>query len=198
MRGQQMKILKKILLNVLYPHVIYFGYLGPLGCAAHSETSLWQFPEVDTHSHLKFWNWMVLFDENGYEHDKWLQTGLTLCDPMDCTPPGSSAHGILQVKILEWAAVSFSRGPCWPRDWTHVSMSPALPSGFFTTRCFILFFMYNVIYFFVHARSSLLPGLFSSSREQGLLSSCAPRLLSAVASLVALGCEGSVVEAPGL
>ena len=174
-----------------------FGIPGSIGLYC----PLWNQPVTVSwswHSHLKFWNWTVLFDENGYEHDKWLQTGLTLCDPMDCTPPGSSAHGILQVKILEWAAVSFSRGPCWPRDWTHVSMSPALASGFFATRCFILLFMYNVIYFFVHARSSLLPGLFSSCREQGLLSSCAPRLLSAVASLVALGCEGSVVEAPGL
>ena len=125
-----MNILEKILLNVLYPHVIYLGYMGPLGCAAHSESSLWQFPESDTHSHLKFWNWTVLFDENGYEHDKWLQNCLTLCDPMDCTSPSSSAHGILQVKILECAAISFSRGPCWPRDWPHVSVSPALASGF--------------------------------------------------------------------
>ena len=34
----------------------------------------------------------------------------TLCDPMDGTPPGSSIHGILQAKILEWVAISFSRG----------------------------------------------------------------------------------------
>ena len=33
----------------------------------------------------------------------------TLCDPMDCSPPGSSAHGILQARILEWVAISFSR-----------------------------------------------------------------------------------------
>ena len=33
----------------------------------------------------------------------------TLCDPMDCSPPGSSVHGILQTGILEWAAISFSR-----------------------------------------------------------------------------------------
>ena len=33
-----------------------------------------------------------------------------LCDPMDCSPPGSSVHGISQAKILEWAAISFSRG----------------------------------------------------------------------------------------
>ena len=35
---------------------------------------------------------------------------LTLCDPMDCSPPGSSVHGILQARILEWVAISFSRG----------------------------------------------------------------------------------------
>ena len=34
------------------------------------------------------------------------------CDPMDCSPPGSSVHGILQVRILEWVAISFSRGLC--------------------------------------------------------------------------------------
>ena len=35
---------------------------------------------------------------------------LTLCDPMDCSPPGSSVHGIFQARILEWVAISFSRG----------------------------------------------------------------------------------------
>ena len=35
---------------------------------------------------------------------------LPLCDPMDCSPPGSSVHGILQARILEWVAISFSRG----------------------------------------------------------------------------------------
>ena len=35
---------------------------------------------------------------------------LTLCDPMDCSPPGSFVHGILQARILEWVAISFSRG----------------------------------------------------------------------------------------
>ena len=38
------------------------------------------------------------------------QSRLTLCDPMDCSPPGSSAHGILQAGILEWVANPFSRG----------------------------------------------------------------------------------------
>ena len=38
----------------------------------------------------------------------------TFCDPMDCSPPDSSIHGILQARILEWVAISFSRGPSYP------------------------------------------------------------------------------------
>ena len=45
----------------------------------------------------------------------------TLCDPMDCSLAGSSVHGILQGRKLEWLAISFSRGSSWPRDWTWVS-----------------------------------------------------------------------------
>ena len=41
-------------------------------------------------------------------------------DPMDCSPRGSSVHGVSQARILEWVAVSFSRGSSWPRDWTCV------------------------------------------------------------------------------
>ena len=44
-----------------------------------------------------------------------------LCDPMDCSLSGSSLHGILQARIMEWAATSFSRGSSWPRDGTCVS-----------------------------------------------------------------------------
>ena len=50
-----------------------------------------------------------------------LQSCLTLCDSMDCSPPGSSVHGILQVRILEWVAVRSSRGSSPPRDWTCIS-----------------------------------------------------------------------------
>ena len=45
----------------------------------------------------------------------------TLCNPMDCSPPDSSANGILQARILEWVAIPFSRGSSWTRDQTHVS-----------------------------------------------------------------------------
>ena len=50
-----------------------------------------------------------------------IQSYLTLCDPMDCSPPGSSVHVILQARILEWVAVSFSRGPPQSRDQTGLS-----------------------------------------------------------------------------
>ena len=49
------------------------------------------------------------------------QLCLTFCNPVDCSPPGSSIHGILQARILEWVAISFSRGSSQPRDWTRVS-----------------------------------------------------------------------------
>ena len=45
----------------------------------------------------------------------------TLCDPMDCSPPGSSVCGILQARILVWVAISFSRGSSPPWDWTLAS-----------------------------------------------------------------------------
>ena len=49
------------------------------------------------------------------------QSCLTLCNPMDCSLPGFSIHGIFQARILEWVAISFSRRSFQPRDWTRVS-----------------------------------------------------------------------------
>ena len=49
------------------------------------------------------------------------QSCLTLCNPMDCSLPGSSVHGIFQAIVLEWIAISFSRGSSQPRDQTWVS-----------------------------------------------------------------------------
>jgi len=45
----------------------------------------------------------------------------TPSDPMDCSPPGSSIHGSFQARVLEWVAISFSRGSFWPRDRIQVS-----------------------------------------------------------------------------
>ena len=54
-------------------------------------------------------------------HAKSLQLSLILCDPMDYSPSGSSVHGILQARILEWAAMPPSQGSSPPLDRTHVS-----------------------------------------------------------------------------
>ena len=49
------------------------------------------------------------------------QSCLTLCDPLNCSPPGFSIHGVFQARILKRVAVSSSRGFSWPKDWTQVS-----------------------------------------------------------------------------
>ena len=56
-----------------------------------------------------------------------------LCYPMDCNSPCPSVYGIFQARILEWVAISFSRGPSWFRDWSCVSWPSALAGGFFPT-----------------------------------------------------------------
>ena len=62
-----------------------------------------------------------------------MQSCLTLWDPMDCSPPGSSIHGILQARILEWVVISYSRGSFWPRTKTVSLGYPAL-AGEFTSK----------------------------------------------------------------
>ena len=57
------------------------------------------------------------------------QSCLILCDPMACSPRGSSVHGILQARILEWITILFSRRSSWPRDQTQVS---CIAGRFFT------------------------------------------------------------------
>ena len=54
-------------------------------------------------------------------HAKLIQSCLILWDPMDCSLPGSSVHGILQARIMEWVAMPSSRRSFQPRDHTHFS-----------------------------------------------------------------------------
>ena len=61
------------------------------------------------------------------------QSCLILCNPVDCSPPGSSVHGIFQTIILEWVSISCSRGFSWPKDQTSVSWVSCMAGGFFTT-----------------------------------------------------------------
>ena len=63
---------------------------------------------------------------------KLLQSCQTLCDPMDSSWPGSSVHGILQARILEWVAIPSSKGSFWPRNRTHISYISCIAGGFFT------------------------------------------------------------------
>ena len=71
--------------------------------------------QLSTHQHLKIATYF-------YTHWKCqLHNRVQLCDPMGCSLPGSSVHGILQARILQWFAIPFSRGSFRPRDQTHVS-----------------------------------------------------------------------------
>ena len=69
---------------------------------------------------------------SAYVHAKSLQSCLTLCHPVDCSPPGSSVHGILRPRILEWLAILQG---IFPTQGSNLClMSPALAGGFFTRR----------------------------------------------------------------
>ena len=65
---------------------------------------------------------------------KSLQSCLTLCNPIVSSPLSSSVHGFLQVRILKWVAMPFSRGSSQPKNQTASLRSLALAVGFFTTR----------------------------------------------------------------
>ena len=56
-----------------------------------------------------------------------------LCNPVDCSLPGSSVHEISQARIIEWVAISFLRGSSRPRDQTHIFCISCLADRFFTT-----------------------------------------------------------------
>ena len=73
---------------------------------------------------------MVLRFKNGLKESVVAQSCLTLCESMGCSPQGSSVHGILQARILEWFAMPSSRGSSQPRDWSCVY---GIAVRFFTT-----------------------------------------------------------------
>ena len=103
----------------------------------------------------------------------------TLCDPMSCSPPGSSVHEIFQPRILEWVAISYSRGSSWHRDWTPISAPLVLAGRFLTTEppgkltltplqwinfpCSLVRPNLSLLPFHAYLQSSLLPAAFFSS-----------------------------------
>ena len=70
------------------------------------------------------------------------QSRLTFCNPMDCSPSGSSVHGVLQARILEWVAISSSRGSSQPRDQTWVFR---IAGKFFTIWANVSFYLLPTI-----------------------------------------------------
>ena len=81
------------------------------------------------------------------------QSCLTLCNPMDCNPPGSFVHEIFQTRILKWIAIPFSRGSSWPRDQTLVS---CIAGRFFTiwanSEAHIKFILSIYIYYIIYPK----------------------------------------------
>ena len=80
----------------------------------------------------------------------------TLCDPMDCSLPGSTVHGIFQARILEWVAISFSRRS-QPRDWSRVSRIVGRTRSLSFPSNWILYFLPATLLHFVgHTDSKML------------------------------------------
>ena len=76
--------------------------------------SRWTTRQVPDVCFSTIWFWL---DNKSASHSV-----VSLCYPMDYSPPGSSVHGILQARILESVAIPFSRGSSWPRDWTWLGL----------------------------------------------------------------------------
>ena len=95
-----------------------------------TKNQTWPSYWAHTHSHLRK-NFSFLKNSSICAPVKVLvaQSCPTPCNPIDCSPPGSSVHGILQARILEWVVIPFSRGSFQSRDWTWVS---PIAGGFFT------------------------------------------------------------------
>ena len=115
--------------------IIYQGRLGSFIRNTHTYTH--------THTHIyimylcftyfiQYREWWKTFQ--GFQGNEWFmlfinvccsclvaQSCPALCNPMDCSPPGSSVQGISQARIVEWVAISFSRGSSAPRHQTHIS-----------------------------------------------------------------------------
>ena len=77
--------------------------------------------------------WFTICTQVHYVHACLVtQSCMTLCDPLDCSPPGSSVHEIIQARILEWVVMPSSRESSWPRNQTLISCVFCIADGFFT------------------------------------------------------------------
>ena len=106
---------------ILYVYKFTYRYYG-------------SYPPKTASSNKTCWSYSLLYSQclgkvlaHSKDSMKWrsevAQLCPTLCDPIDCSLPGFSIHGIVQARVLEWVAISFSRGSSWHRNQTR---SPAL------------------------------------------------------------------------
>ena len=103
---------------------------GGWRATVHRVTKSWtQLKLLSTHTYTAQGNSILFFIVCA----KSFESYLSLCDPIDYSPPCFSDHGILQARVLEWIAMPSRKGSFWPRDRAHVSVTPALACGFFTT-----------------------------------------------------------------
>ena len=118
-------------------HGVFLAKNSGVSCHALLQEIFWMW---GSNLHLLHCGWIDFLPLNHWGSPflnsvsaKSLQSCPTLCNPMDCSPPSSSAHGILQVRILKWVTMPSFRGSFQPRDWTHVSYVSCTADGFFTT-----------------------------------------------------------------
>ena len=104
--------------------------LSPGVCSNSCPLSRWYHPTVSS-SVAPFSSCLQSFPNIPLcVHPQLLSHVQFFCDPTDCSPAGTSVHGLSQARIPEWVAISFSRESSWPRDQTHIS---CIASRFFTT-----------------------------------------------------------------
>ena len=118
--------------NFLYfPQTMYFPHTTFPACISYLHQFTYWYMSINLLSLLSHWIVPI-------EWVKWvsevIESCLTLCDPVDCSPPGSCIHGILQSRILECVAISFSRISSQPRDRTQVSRIAGRCFNFWGTR----------------------------------------------------------------
>ena len=106
---------------VLLHQVFIFNFISGYPCYRPSEAKwhLVQFNLALTTAHPQLGSLALSRTGLGCSESEVTQLCLTLCHPMDGSLPGSAVHGIFQARILEWAAISFSRGSSQPRDRTQ-------------------------------------------------------------------------------
>ena len=91
---------------------------------------LWLSQPSPTHQY--FWSELIITMNVRVDCMPSPQSCPVLWDTLDCSPPGSSVHGILPARMFKWVAISSSRGSSRPRDRTRVSCISCLAGGFFT------------------------------------------------------------------